>query len=124
MASTLTKILIHAIYSSKHRIDVIPPEIEPDLYSYTGGICRVMGCTLLAMNGTANHVHLLIGLSKNAALSDLMLNVKRDTSKWLRARDRSLREFGWQDGYFGFSIGESGVEGVRAYIASQKSHHE
>ena len=124
MASTLTKILVHVIYSTKHRVDLIPPELEADLYSYTGGICRGMECTLMAMNGTANHVHLLVGLNKNAALSDLMLNVKRDSSKWIKDRSLALRDFGWQDGYFGFSIGESGVDGVRAYIASQKAHHE
>jgi REP element-mobilizing transposase RayT len=123
MASTLTKMLVHIIYSTKHRADLIPLDVEADLYAYTGGICRGMQCPLLAMNGTTNHVHLLVSLSKNVPLSDLMLNVKRDSSKWIKERRPSCQDFSWQDGYFGFSIGESGVDGLRRYIASQKEHH-
>ncbi len=123
MASTLTKILVHVIYSTKHRIDLIPASLDAGLYAYIGGICRRMDSPLLAMNGTSNHVHMLLSLGKTVAMSELMLNVKRDSSKWMKERDRSLREFGWQDGYFGFSIGESGVAKLREYIAGQKEHH-
>ncbi len=124
MASTLTKILLHVTYSTKHRAALIPPTIEPDMFAYIGGICRRMESPLLAMNGTADHVHMLVSLSKSVALSDLMLDVKRDSSKWIKEYDPTLERFAWQDGYFGFSIGESAVETLRAYIASQKDHHK
>lgn len=124
MASTLTKILLHITFSTKHRAALIPPAIEPDLYAYIGGICRRMESPLLAMGGTSDHVHMLVSLNKTIALSDLMLNVKRDSSKWIKEKDAALADFGWQDGYFGFSIGESGVETLRAYIANQKEHHK
>lgn len=75
------------------------------------------------MGGTADHVHMLVSLSKAASLADLMLNVKRDSSRWMNDRDTTGFGFGWQDGYFGFSIGESGVAALRRYIASQKAHH-
>lgn len=102
---------------------MIPGAIEPDLFAYIGGTCRRMESPLLAMNGTADHVHMLVSLGKTVAVSDLMLNIKRDSSKWIKERDAALREFGWQDGYCAFSIGESGVEALRAYIANQKEHH-
>lgn len=124
MASTLTKLLIHITFSTRDRAALIPPSIESDLYSYIGGICRRMDSPLLSMGGIADHVHMLVSLGKTIALSDLMLNVKRDALKWIKENDSALRSFAWQDGYFGFLIGESGVEALRAYIANQKEHHK
>jgi len=123
MASTLTKILIHVTFSTKGRGAMIPAAVEPDLYANTGGICRRMDSSLLVMGGTADHVHMLVSLAKTAALSGVMLEVKRDSSKWIKDKEAGLAGFGWQDGYFGFSIGESGVDALRAYIAGQKEHH-
>lgn len=71
MAQTLVSLLVHIIFSTKHRADFITPEIEPDLYAYLGGIARQHQASLLAAGGTANHVHLLVSQSKNMALSDL-----------------------------------------------------
>ena len=122
MPNTLTKLLIHITFSTRNRVPTIPAELEPDLYSYIGGICRRMKSPLHAMNGTADHVHMLISLDKNIALAPLLLNIKRDSSKWLN--ERTPKRFNWQDGYFGFSIGESGVEVLTKYIAKQKPHHK
>jgi len=124
MASTLTKVLLHITFSTKNRTPLIPEAIEADLYAYIGGICRRMDSPLLAMGGTADHVHMMVSLGKTVALSGLMLEVKRDSSKWIKDKNAALREFTWQDGYFGFSIGESGVDALRAYIANQKEHHK
>lgn len=123
MASTLTKILLHVTFSTKGRAPMIPEHVEPDLYAYVGGICRRMKSPMIAIGGVADHVHLLVSLSKNVALADLMLNIKRDTSKWIKTQDPSCRRFDWQDGYFAFSIGESGVEATTSYIAGQKKRH-
>ena len=123
MAATFTKLLVHITFSTKNREPIIPESLEPDLYSYIGGICRRMHSPLLSMNGPADHVHLLVSLGKTVALSDLMMEVKRDSSKWIKERDAGLRAFHWQDGYFGFSIGVSAEEDTKAYIANQKAHH-
>lgn len=120
MASTLTKILLHITFSTKHRADLIPAEHEDRLYGYIGGICRRMESALLHTGGTANHIHMLLNLGKTTALSDLMLNIKRDSSKWMKDRTPG---FAWQDGYFAFSIGESATDALTAYIANQKDHH-
>lgn len=120
MASTLTKVLLHIAFSTKDRADLIPEALEPDLFAYIGGICRRMDSPLLAMNGVPDHVHMLVSLGKTVAQSDLMLNIKRDSSK--RMKD-AVPDFAWQDGYFAFSIGESGLETLRSYIADQKQHH-
>lgn len=103
---------------------MIPESIEHDLHAYVGGICRRMESPLLSMGGVSDHVHMLVSMGKTVALSDLLLNVKRDSSKWIKERDPALGSFGWQDGYFAFSIGESGTRALRAYIAGQKEHHK
>lgn len=121
MAQTLTRLLVHAVFSTKDRVELIPPAIETELYPYIGGICREHDCTLMAGGGTANHSHLLISLSKNLALSDLIMHVKKDSSKFLKRK--GIAGFGWQDGYGGFTIGESQVATLRTYIARQKERH-
>ncbi|MCX5690940.1 MAG: IS200/IS605 family transposase [Planctomycetota bacterium] len=123
MGATLTKILIHITFSTKHRRSLLTPRNEPDLYAYVGGICRSMDSKLIAMNGPADHVHLLVDLSKCVTLADLLLNIKRDSSRWMH-NDGGMKDFAWQTGYFGFSIGESTVDAVKAYIANQKEHHK
>jgi REP element-mobilizing transposase RayT len=123
MAQTLTRILVHVIFSTKDRACLIKPAVEPDLHAYMGGICRGNGSPLLCVDGVEDHVHLLVSLSKTLALSDLIMQVKRDSSSWVKERFAAFSSFGWQDGYAAFSIGKSQVERVRAYIASQKEHH-
>lgn len=120
MATTLTRLLIHIVFSTKQREALIEPGVEADLYAYIGGICRNMDSPLLAINGTMDHVHMMVSMSKNIALADLLLNVKRDSSKWMHDR---VNRFAWQSGYFAFSIGESGVTALERYIARQKDHH-
>lgn len=123
MAQTLTRLLVHAIFSTKNRTNLIKPEIEPELYAYIGGICRNAGSPLLAAGGTENHVHLLISLAKTLPLADLMMDVKKDSSKWIKTRAACFADFQWQEGYGGFSIGESQVDDLKAYFARQKEHH-
>lgn len=124
MAATLTSILLHVTYSTKNRESLIPTDLLPDLFAYTGGICRDMHSTLLHAGGVTDHVHLLISLGKTVAVSDLMLNIKRGTSVWIKNQRPGLHEFAWQDGYFAFSIGHDSIDAVRAYLDCQADHHE
>ena len=121
MAQTLTRLLVHVVYSTKRRVDSIPADLEPELYAYIGGICRGHECSLMAAGGTRNHSHLLISLSKNLGLSEVVMDVKKDSSKFLKRK--GVDGFGWQDGYGGFTIGESQVAPLRGYIARQKERH-
>ena len=91
------------------------------MFAYMGGICRRIESPLRESGAAADHVHLLISLSKTVALSNLMMEIKRDSSKWMKAH--GVAGFGWQDGYFAFSIGQSSVPAIRAYFANQREHH-
>ncbi len=124
MSQTLTKLLMHVVFSTKDRHNLIAAAIESELHSYMGGICRNLDSPALAIGGTENHVHLLISLSKKIALTDLMLTLKKDSSKWIKTKGETFQQFHWQDGYGAFSIGESQIEAVTEYIHGQKEKHK
>ncbi|HXJ92348.1 MAG TPA: transposase [Terriglobia bacterium] len=88
------------------------------------GILRTLNSPCLTIGGTENHVHLLVSQSKNVALSHLMEELKKSSSKWIKTKNTALRSFGWQDGYGAFSIGESNVEALKRYIQNQKERHK
>lgn len=123
MAQTLVSLMVHVIFSTKNREPFITPEIEPELFAYIGGILKNHESRLLDAGGTADHVHLLISQSKNIALSALLKDVKKDSSSWIKTKGSNFRNFHWQDGYGGFSIGGSNISGPKEYIANQKEHH-
>ena len=123
VSQTLTKLTVHVVFSAKNRRDLIAPRIASELYAYIGGICRTNDSPLLAIGGTANHVHLLISLSKNIALADLMMTIKKDSSRWIKTKGGEFDDFYWQDGYGAFSVSESQVSAVLDYIARQEERH-
>lgn len=121
MAQTLTRILVHLIFSTKERARLIPSELEKDLYAYLGGICRNLQSPLLDAGGDADHVHLVVSLAKTISVADLLLPLKRDSSSWMKSHGTT--DFYWQDGYAAFSVGESQLPVLHRYLARQKEHH-
>ena len=103
---------------------MIAPEAESELYAYMGGTMKNFDSICLAAGGTSNHVHLLISQAKTIALSRLMEEVKKSSSKWIKTKSSKLSTFGWQDGYGAFTIGESQTEALQHYIAGQKERHK
>jgi putative transposase len=110
--------------STKNRANLITPEIEPELYAYIGGVLKKRETVLIAANGTANHVHLLISMSKNFPLSDLVREVKKASSLWIKQKGPEFGNFQWQSGYGAFSVGQTQVDDVKRYIARQKEKHK
>ncbi len=121
MAQTFVALYVHIIFSTKDRRALIETEIEPELFAYMGGIVKNNRPRLIAANGTTDHVHLLVSLHKNFNLPELIGDIKRDSSKWLKTK--GCRLFQWQDGYGAFSVGHTQIEDVKKYIARQKQHH-
>ena len=123
MARTLIEIYLHIVFSTKDRANIIHPEIEAELHRYMAGIVANLDSRCFAINGTENHVHTLVSLGKRVALSDIVREVKKGSTVWLKREGAVSRAFNWQDGYGGFSVGRSDVPAVRRYIAAQKEHH-
>jgi putative transposase len=122
MPQSLVKILVHVVFSTKNRRDLITPEIENKLYAYISGIVENNGSKLILANGTANHIHLLISLGRTTDISKLIGDIKRASSVWAK-ENGGPRDFYWQEGYGAFSIGQSHVLEVMKYIWRQKLHH-
>lgn len=99
---------------------MIDPNIEDELFRYIHGIVHNNKSKLIIANGIANHIHLLISLGKTIDISELIGDIKRGSSVWMKTH---RKDFYWQEGYGAFSIGQSQVDGVVDYIATQKEHH-
>jgi REP element-mobilizing transposase RayT len=123
MPQSLASILVHVVFSTKHRQPLIKPEIEDELFAYMSSIWRAHESPVLAINGAEDHVHSLVSLSRKVALSDVLEEVKKSSSKWIKTKGPEYKNFYWQNGYGAFSIGQSGVEALKKYIAIQKEHH-
>lgn len=95
----------------------------PRLCNYIGGIVRNIGGTLIAAGGIWSHIHLLATVPKTISLSDYVMKIKANSSRWLKTLGGQYRAFSWQDGYGAFSVSASKIESVKAYIANQASHH-
>ena len=86
MAQTLVSLYVQVVFSTKHRADLIAPEIETELFAYIGGVLRKRETVLIAGTGTANHAYLLISMSKKFALSDLVRELKKESSFWIKQK--------------------------------------
>ena len=124
MPSAFTQNFYHTVFSTKHRENLIKPELEARLYPFIGGITRDLRCTLLAINGMPDHVHLLVRYRADLSHSEMLQQIKGRSSKWINETFPQLGHFSWQEGYGGFTVSKSAVSKVEAYIVRQKEHHK
>jgi REP element-mobilizing transposase RayT len=124
MAQSLSSILIHLIFSTKHREPLVTPKVEKALHAYMAGILKGIQCAPLKIGGMPDHIHVLLALARTRSLSEVVENLKKDSSKWMKTQGASFSEFYWQAGYGAFSIGQSSVTETRQYIDNQKEHHK
>ncbi|MEZ0487532.1 IS200/IS605 family transposase [Fibrella aquatica] len=124
MPNTYTQIHIQLVFAVKHRAAVIGPTWKYELYNYMTGIIQNHNHKLIAINGLPDHVHILIGMRPTQSLSNLMQQLKQDSSKWINEKQRTSGRFAWQEGYGAFSYGKSQLPAVIQYIDQQKEHHK
>lgn len=95
MAQSLSSVLVHLIFSTKHREPFITTEIESELHPYMATILRGLKSPSLAINGTLDHVHILFSLARVVAIADLVEEVKTGSSKWIKTRRPEFKNFHW-----------------------------
>src|ERR1700722_18909562 len=113
--------LVHCVFSTKSRRNLIRPEVQPDLWAFIGGIARKNGFKALIVGGTENHVHILLSLSAIMAVAKALQLIKGGSSRWMN--ETHADGFAWQEGYGAFTIGVSQMRDTVAYIRGQKEHH-
>lgn len=124
MPSSWTQNLYHGVFSTKHRLPTITPDLEERLYPFIGGILKDLRCTPIAINGTADHLHFLARYPSDLAHADMLRHVKKRSSEWIHGTFRDLQAFAWQEGYGGFTVSTSGLDDLAQYIRHQKERHQ
>jgi putative transposase len=122
VAQTCGNVVVHLIFSTKQRKPLIKPQIRSGLFAYLGGIVRQLRSTALIINGTDDHVHLLLRIRPAHSIAEIARVIKTNSSGWIHAKGH--REFAWQAGYGVFSVSESSIPAVTKYIATQDEHHK
>ncbi len=123
MANTYTQIHIHSVFTVQNRSCILKKEWKKELYQYITGIIQNHDHKVLAINGMPDHVHVFFGMRPAQSLSDLMQDIKGDSSKWINKNGLIKSHFSWQEGYGAFSYSKSQVDQVIDYIRDQEFHH-
>jgi putative transposase len=123
MSGTFSQIYIHVIFAVKGRENLISGAWREELYKYIAGIIRNKEQKPIIVGGMADHIHILIGLRPAMTISDLVRDIKNNSSKFINDRKLVNGRFSWQEGYGVFSYSHSDVETVYNYILNQESNH-
>jgi REP element-mobilizing transposase RayT len=124
MPQSLAKILVHTVFSTKERRPFLRDKYLCDeLHHYIGGILNQLDCQPIIVSGAEDHTHFLCALSRTYTAANMVKEVKRGSSLWLKTKGPDLHDFAWQNGYGIFSIGFAQIDAVRDYIAGQEEHH-
>jgi REP element-mobilizing transposase RayT len=124
MPQSLSRILVHLVFSTKNREPRLTTAIQTELHPYIAGTLDNIDCPSLQVGGVEDHVHLFFGLSRTRTIAGVVEIVKTSASKWIKTKDASMADFHWQSGYGAFSVSQSDADAVVAYIRNQAQHHQ
>ena len=124
MPSTHLSLHYHLIFSTKDRVPYMQKEWRGRLHAYLGGIVNDLGGVPEKINGVEDHVHVFLGLKPAMALSDLVRDIKNNSSNFINEQNWITGKFNWQEGYGAFSYSHSQIEAVYTYIQNQEQHHK
>jgi putative transposase len=124
MPQSLSRILIHLVFSSKNRERLLTPAVQMEMHPYLVGVLNGVDCPSLQVGGVEDHVHLFFGQSRTRTIADVVETVKTSSSKWIKTKDPEFAGFHWQAGYAAFSVSQSDADNVVAYIQNQANKHQ
>lgn len=123
MSQSLSKMLVHLVFSTKDRTPFIFEEFKPELHAYLAGVLNAIKCPALQVGGVSDHVHLLFSLARTTAVAEVTEKVKVCSSAWAKREYPRLNRFAWQHGYGSFSVGVAEKPRIIDYIRGQDAHH-
>ena len=123
MASTLTNLLYHIVFSTKDREPLIREGFRAELEKYTAGIIRNERGILLGIGGMPDHLHLITKFKPDRSVADMVRLIKANSSKWVNENHGERGRFAWQSGYGAFFREPITAQALKAYVASQQEHH-
>ncbi len=123
MAQSLSRILLHLVFSTKSREPWIEPSVRAPLHAYLAGAVRALNAEAYRVGGVADHVHIACTLPRTLTVSRLLEEIKKSSSMWIKQQTPTCHGFAWQAGYGAFSLGQSQLNALIAYIDGQEEHH-
>jgi REP element-mobilizing transposase RayT len=124
MAGTYSQIYIQVVFAVRDRKNLISGEWKDELHKYISGIIHQKGQKSIIVNGMPDHIHAFIGLKPSMCISDLVRDIKNNSSKFINDTRLGRGKFSWQQGYGVFSYAHSQIEQVYNYILNQEKHHQ
>ncbi|OXG05590.1 REP element-mobilizing transposase RayT [Flavobacterium araucananum] len=124
MANTYSQLYIHIVFAVKGRENLISTIWKDEVYKYITGIITNKDQKLIVINGMPDHVHILIGLKPDKSISDLVRDIKANSSKFINDKKWINGKFEWQTGFGAFSYSHSQLTNVINYIRNQEEHHK
>ena len=123
MANTYSQIYIQIVFAVQGRQNLLAKEWRQEVFKYMAGIIKNNGQKPIIVNGMDDHVHVFVGLKPVLALSDLVRDIKNNSTNFINDNNWIKGKFNWQEGYGAFSYSHSQVEDVYNYISNQEQHH-
>jgi putative transposase len=123
MANSYYWVYEHICFSTKERMPLLIPEVRKELFAYLVGGIKSQNCFPIIVGGFRKHVHLLVRKNPSCTTAELVKEIKRTSSKWLKDKGVGYGKFNWQAGYGAFSVSHWDLEKVRGYIENQETHH-
>lgn len=123
MPQSLSKVILHIIFSTKNREPWLHTDLRPRMHAYLATICHDANADLVRVGGVADHIHIVTTLPRTLSQAQLIEQIKKTSSKWIKALDVRYRGFFWQRGYAAFSVSPSQLESVLEYVDKQQEHH-
>ena len=123
MAGTFSQVYIQVVFAVKGRENLIGNEWKEELHKYISGIITAKGQKAIIVNGVSDHIHCFIGLKPSIAISDLVRDIKNNSTNFVNDRKFIKGKFRWQEGFGSFSYSQSQIKDVYNYILNQEEHH-
>jgi len=123
MAGTYSQIYIQYVFSVKGRENLLQKPWRDEVFKYISGIIKGKNQKTIIVNGVADHVHVFVGLRPAMNISDLVRDIKNNSSNFINEQKFLKRKFSWQEGYGVFSYAHSQIKNVYHYIENQEKHH-
>jgi putative transposase len=123
MAGTFSQVYIQVVFAVKGRENLISNEWKEELHKYISGIITAKGQKAIIVNGVSDHIHCFIGLKPSIAISDLVRDIKNNSTNFINDRKFIKGKFRWQEGFGSFSYSQSQIKDVYNYILNQEEHH-
>src|SRR5262249_1792041 len=124
MPQSLSRVLIHLVFSTKNREPILTPAIQAKLHPYLSAALNNLECPSLQVGGVEDHVHLFFGLSRKHTIAEVVESLKISSSKWIKTKSEAFADFHWQSGYSAFSVSQSDADAVVTYIQNQSRRHQ